>query len=93
MAIPLPTQTSYKVTATDAAGSAYRSDGGSTVSKTDSAKAVPLINKDVFAIDYNGEPVYTVQANGVNTSATKFADGGTPSSNTFSMVFDSGAIA
>ena len=46
-----------------------------------------------LAIDYNGQPVYTVQANGVNTTATKFADGGTPSSDTFSMTFDSGVIA
>lgn len=46
-----------------------------------------------LAIDYNGEPIYTVQANGVNTSATKFADGGTPSTDSFSLVFDSGAIA
>jgi hypothetical protein len=33
-----------------------------------------------LAIDYDGQPVYTVQANGVVTTATKFADGGTPSS-------------
>jgi hypothetical protein len=46
-----------------------------------------------LAIDYNGEPVYTVQANGVNTTATKFADGGTPSSSSFSLVFDSGIVA
>lgn len=46
-----------------------------------------------LAIDYNGDPIYTVQANGVNTTATKFADGGTPSSDTFSMTFDSGVIA
>lgn len=46
-----------------------------------------------LAIDYNGEPVYTVQANGVNTTATKFADGGTPSTSSFDMTFDSGAIA
>ena len=46
-----------------------------------------------LAIDYNGDPIYTVQANGVNTTATKFADGGTPSTNTFSMVFDSGVMA
>lgn len=46
-----------------------------------------------LAIDYNGEPVYTVQANGVNTTATKFADGGTPSTSSYDMTFDSGAIA
>lgn len=45
-----------------------------------------------LAIDYNGGPVYTVQANGVVTSATKFADGGTPSTSSFSMTFDSGVI-
>lgn len=46
-----------------------------------------------LAIDYNGQPVYTVFANGVNTTATKFADGGDYSTNTYSMTFDSGAIA
>lgn len=46
-----------------------------------------------LAIDYNGQPIYTVQANGVVTDATKFADGGTPSSDTFSLTFDSGVIA
>ncbi len=45
-----------------------------------------------LAIDYNGDPIYTVQANGVVTSATKFADGGTPSTSSFSMTFDSGVI-
>lgn len=45
-----------------------------------------------LAIDYNGDPVYTVQANGVVTSATKFADGGTPSTSSFGMTFDSGTI-
>ena len=46
-----------------------------------------------LAIDYNGDPVYTVQGNGVNTTATKFADGGTPSTSSFSMTFDSGSVA
>ena len=46
-----------------------------------------------LAIDYDGEPVYTVQANGVNTTATKLADGGTPSSTSFAMTFDSGSVA
>jgi hypothetical protein len=46
-----------------------------------------------LAIDYDGQPVYTVQANGVVTTATKFADGGTPSTNEASMTFDSGTIA
>lgn len=46
-----------------------------------------------LAIDYDGQPVYTVQANGVVTTATKFADGGTPSTETASMIFDSGEIA
>jgi hypothetical protein len=45
-----------------------------------------------LAIDYNGLPIYTVQANGVNTTATKFADGGTPSSSTYGLTFDSGAL-
>jgi hypothetical protein len=45
-----------------------------------------------LAIDYDGQPVYTVFANGVNTSATKFADGGDYSTETYSMTFDSGTI-
>ena len=45
-----------------------------------------------LAIDYNGLPVYTVQANGVVTTATKFADGGTPSTTAFDLSFDSSII-
>lgn len=45
-----------------------------------------------LAIDYDGQPVYSVFANGVNTTATKFADGGSYSTDTYSMTFDSGAI-
>jgi hypothetical protein len=49
-----------------------------------------------LAIDYNGEPIYTVQGNGVNPGATsKFVDGGSPSTtdSDVSMVFDSGVIS
>jgi hypothetical protein len=49
-----------------------------------------------LAIDYNGEPIYTVQANGVTPEVTsKFVDGGSPSSTDadVSMVFDSGVIS
>ena len=49
-----------------------------------------------LAIDYNGQPIYTVQANGVIPEATsKFLDGGSPSStdSDVSMVFDSGVIS
>jgi hypothetical protein len=45
-----------------------------------------------LAIDYNGQPVYTVQANGVNTTATKFADNGGPSTTEFYLTFDPGYI-
>ena len=45
-----------------------------------------------LAIDYNGLPIYTVQANGVSTTATKFADGGTPETSTYGMTFDSGTL-
>lgn len=45
-----------------------------------------------LAIDYNGLPIYTVQANGVNTTATKFADGGTPTTSTYGISFDSGSL-
>jgi len=49
-----------------------------------------------LAIDYNGDPIYTVQANGVNPGPTsKFVDGGSPTStdSDVSMVFDSGVIS
>lgn len=49
-----------------------------------------------LAIDYNGEPIYTVQGNGVTPEGTsKFLDGGSPSSTDAdtSMIFDSGVIA
>jgi hypothetical protein len=45
-----------------------------------------------LAIDYDGNPVYTVQANGVVTTATKFADGGTPATSSFDISFDSSTI-
>ena len=45
-----------------------------------------------LAMDYNGQPIYTVYANGVNTTATKFADGGDYSTELYSMTFDSGTI-
>ena len=49
-----------------------------------------------LAIDYNGQPIYTVQGNGVTPEGTsKFLDGGSPSSTDAdtSMIFDSGVIA
>jgi hypothetical protein len=45
-----------------------------------------------LAIDYDGQPIYTVYANGVNTTATKFANGGDYSTETYTMTFDSGTI-
>ena len=48
-----------------------------------------------LALDYNGEPIYTLEANGVTpTGINKIIDGGSPSStdNDVSMVFDSGAL-
>ena len=46
-----------------------------------------------LAIDYNGQPTYIVQANGVTPSGTsKFVNGGSPSDTSFSMTFDSGAL-
>ena len=45
-----------------------------------------------LAVDYDGNPVYTVQANGVVTTATKFADGGTPSTTSYDLSFDSSTI-
>jgi len=46
-----------------------------------------------LAIDFDGNPIYTVQANGVETTATKFANGGDPTTTSFTVVFDSGSIA
>lgn len=47
-----------------------------------------------LAIDYNGEPIYTVQANGVdNSDIAGVASGGDPSTSSFQFVFDSGSIA
>jgi hypothetical protein len=57
-----------------------------------SADAITFMDL-ALSIDYNGEPTYMLQANGVLTSGTKFADGGTPSSTSWSYDFDSGALA
>jgi len=64
------------------------------------ASEIPDTTQDIsfmdigLAIDYNGQPIYTVQANGVTPSGTsKFVNGGSPSDTSFSMVFDSGALA
>jgi hypothetical protein len=46
-----------------------------------------------LAIDYDGQPTYIVQANGVTPSGTsKFMDGGSPSLTTFDITFDAGVI-
>jgi len=46
-----------------------------------------------LAIDYNGQPTYIIQANGVTPSGTnKFIYGGDPSTSEFGMTFDSGAL-
>ena len=46
-----------------------------------------------LAIDYNGQPTYIIQANGVTPSGTnKFISGGDPSTSEFGIVFDSGAL-
>jgi hypothetical protein len=49
-----------------------------------------------LAIDYNGQPIYTLQANGVSPAGTsKFVDGGSPTSTDadISIIFDSGVIS
>ena len=73
----------------------YIGDAWQPIAFTSEIPNVPDISfMDIgLAIDYNGQPIYTVQANGVLTTATKFADGGTPSSDIASMTFDSGVIA
>jgi hypothetical protein len=46
-----------------------------------------------LAIDYNGQPTYIIQANGVTPSGTsKYVSGGDPSTSTYGMTFDSGAL-
>lgn len=46
-----------------------------------------------IAIDYNGNPTYIVQANGVSASEnSKFVDNGNPSTSVFRYVFDAGVI-
>jgi hypothetical protein len=45
-----------------------------------------------LAIDYDGAPIYSVGGEGVITDATKMADGGSPSSSSFALTFDSGTI-
>jgi len=46
-----------------------------------------------LSIDYNGQPTYIVQANGVSPSGTsKFLDGGNPSTTSAQYLFDSGII-
>ena len=47
-----------------------------------------------LSIDYNGQPTYIVQGNGVSPAGTsKFLDGGNPSISTTDYVFDSGIIS
>ena len=49
-----------------------------------------------LAIDYNGQTIYTLQANGVSPAGTsKFVDGGSPTSTDadISIIFDSGVIS
>jgi hypothetical protein len=46
-----------------------------------------------LSIDYNGQPTYIIQANGVTPSGiNKFVDAGNPLTNEFGIVFDSGAL-
>ncbi len=46
-----------------------------------------------LAIDYDGSPIYSVGETGIITEATKFADGGSPSSSSFALTFDSGVVS
>jgi hypothetical protein len=46
-----------------------------------------------LAIDYNGSPIYSVGGDGVITEAGKSADGGSPSTSSFALTFDSGTVA
>jgi hypothetical protein len=57
-------------------------------------EATALSFMDVgLAIDYDGQPTYIIQANGVTPSGTsKFVDGGNTSTTQFGMTFDAGAL-
>ena len=47
-----------------------------------------------LSIDYNGQPTYIIQGNGVSPSAdSKFLDGGNPSILSTDYIFDSGIIS
>lgn len=47
-----------------------------------------------LSIDYNGQPTYIIQGNGVTPSGTnKFLDASGPSVSAWDFVFDSGVIA
>jgi hypothetical protein len=46
-----------------------------------------------LAIDYNGAPIYSVGGDGVITEANKMADGGSPSTSSFALTFDSGVVS
>ena len=46
-----------------------------------------------LAIDYDGSPIYSVGGDGAITEATKMADGGSPSTSSFALTFDSGSVA
>jgi hypothetical protein len=47
-----------------------------------------------LSIDYDGNPTYIVQGNGITPSGTsKFVDGGNPNSSTFRYIFDGGVLA
>lgn len=47
-----------------------------------------------LAIDYDGNPTYIVQANGVNPGATsKFVDGGSPETTSFVLTFDASTVS
>lgn len=56
---------------------------------------VLVFNEDIgLTIDYDGNPVFIVQGNGINVSGTsKFLDGGDQSIETVRYVFDAGVIA
>ena len=46
-----------------------------------------------LSIDYNGQPTYIIQGNGVTPSGdSKFLDGGNPSITSTDFIFDSGVI-
>ena len=61
------------------------------ISDVTSSQGILFTDLDLAA-DYNGKPIYSAGGQGVITSANVFVDGGTPSTTSYSLTFDSGTV-